>query len=282
MAERDQLELAHQARAGLVHELRRPGSLAESEALTRSAAMGLQPAPLYVPVVFRLDRIPGEEPIGTQRRERALLDLLHRVMASSRTTAPAASLQAGSIALLLPVPAKQLADPMLEIGELHDVFRHRGEVDVWVRDHPFDEIGQHPQLVAGEGGLLDDVEPGGGGAGQPEQPDPEPPAGRLPWACPHPHGPREAAVTRTLGFGDDRTPGPLGLHLVVHGFHDIHRGSDLLNFHADHFGAPLVGGIVKDFAQPRVDDFSRSKGFIQLHVTNDVTKIGLRKLGNSD
>ena len=114
MAERDQLELAHQARAGLVHELRRPGSLAESEALARSAAMGLQPAPLYVPVVFRLDRIPGEEPIGTQRRERALLDLLHRVMASSRTTALAASLQAGSIALLLPVPAKQLADPMLE------------------------------------------------------------------------------------------------------------------------------------------------------------------------
>jgi purine catabolism regulator len=114
MAERDQLELAHQARAGLVHELRRPGSLTESEALARSAAMGLQPAPLYVPVVFRLDRIPGEEPIGTQRRERALLDLLHRVMATSRNTALAASLQAGSIALLLPVPAKQLADPMLE------------------------------------------------------------------------------------------------------------------------------------------------------------------------
>src|SRR6185312_16183630 len=56
MAEWDQRELGHQARAGLLHELRRPGALEESEALARAAALGLSAAPVYLPVVFRLDR----------------------------------------------------------------------------------------------------------------------------------------------------------------------------------------------------------------------------------
>jgi purine catabolism regulator len=121
MAERDQRELGHQARAGLLHELRRPRSLGEPEALARAAALGLRPAPLYLPVVLRLDRA-GQEPIELQRRERALLELVHRVLASSRNSALSASLQTGSVALLLAVPARQLEDPVLEriCGQLMD------------------------------------------------------------------------------------------------------------------------------------------------------------------
>ncbi|NKX49384.1 PucR family transcriptional regulator [Arthrobacter deserti] len=121
MAERDQRELGHQARAGLLHELRRPRSLGEAEALARAAALGLRPAPLYLPVVLRLDRA-GQEPIELQRRERALLELVHRVLASSRNSALSASLQSGAVALLLAVPAQQLEDPVLErvCGQLAD------------------------------------------------------------------------------------------------------------------------------------------------------------------
>jgi len=113
MAERDQRELGYQARAGLLHELRRPGPLGEAEALARAAALGLRPAPLYLPAVLRLDRA-GLEPIELQRRERELLELVHRVLAASRNSALSASLQTGSVALLLAVPARQLEDPVLE------------------------------------------------------------------------------------------------------------------------------------------------------------------------
>jgi PucR family transcriptional regulator, purine catabolism regulatory protein len=114
MAERDQRELGYQARAGLLHELRRPGALEEAEALARAAALGLEPAPDYLPVVFQLARQPGEEPIELQRRERALLDALQDVLPQARVPALAASLQAGSIGLLVAVPARQLEDPVLE------------------------------------------------------------------------------------------------------------------------------------------------------------------------
>ena len=76
MAGRDERELLEAARAGLMHELRQPLALTEAEARTRAVALGLEPAALYVPVVIRLDRLPGEEPTGLQLRERALLESL--------------------------------------------------------------------------------------------------------------------------------------------------------------------------------------------------------------
>lgn len=122
LAERDQRELASQAQAGLLHELRQPRSLDEAEALARALALGLQRAPLYLPVVIRLERRPGEEPMELQRRERVMLELLHHVLASSSNTALAASLQTGSVALLLALPARQLEEPLLEriCGELQE------------------------------------------------------------------------------------------------------------------------------------------------------------------
>lgn len=114
MAERDQRELGYQARAGLLHELRQPRSLDEAEALGRAAALGLKAAAYYLPVVLRLERGLVQDPMELQRRERVLLELLHKVLAATRTGALAASLQAGSIAVLLSVPARQLEDPLLE------------------------------------------------------------------------------------------------------------------------------------------------------------------------
>ena len=57
--------------------------------------------------------------------------------------------------------------------------------------------------------------------------------------------------TLALGLGDDGSPGALGLHLLVHGVHDVGRGVDALNLDPDDPNAPLVGGVVEDLAQVR-------------------------------
>ncbi len=114
LAGRDQRELLHQARAGLLHELRQPHALVAQEVIDRAGALGLAQSPHYVPLVFRLDDDPGQTPMGVQLRERALLDALNAVVESSRSTALAASLQSGRIGMVLGVGAKQLEEPLLE------------------------------------------------------------------------------------------------------------------------------------------------------------------------
>ena len=114
LAGRDQKELLHQARAGLLHELRQQHALGEAEVLIRAGALGLADSPHYVPVVFRLDVRAGQTPTGVQLRERALLDALNAVVDSARATALAASLQSGQIGMVLGVGAKQLEEPLLE------------------------------------------------------------------------------------------------------------------------------------------------------------------------
>lgn len=114
LAGRDQKELLHQARAGLMHELRQPHSLGEDEVLIRAGALGLAESPHYVPVVFRLDDRRGQTPTGVQLRERALLDALNDVVESARATSLSASLQSGQVGMVLGVGAKQLEEPLLE------------------------------------------------------------------------------------------------------------------------------------------------------------------------
>lgn len=114
MAGRDQAELLYQAQSGLLHELRQPAGLAEQEARTRGAALGLEPAPFFIPLVLRLDRVDGEDPTGLQLRERALLETLAVAVRSARRTMLASGLQSGSLGVLLGSPARQLEDPLLE------------------------------------------------------------------------------------------------------------------------------------------------------------------------
>ena len=64
LAGRDQRELLHQARAGLLHELRQAHALSEDEVLVRSMALGLGDVARYVPVVLRLDTAAGKHPPG--------------------------------------------------------------------------------------------------------------------------------------------------------------------------------------------------------------------------
>ncbi|MDO5744533.1 MAG: PucR family transcriptional regulator ligand-binding domain-containing protein [Micrococcaceae bacterium] len=114
LAGRDQRELLHQARAGLLHELRQPHALHAREVLIRAGALGLEESPHYVPVVFRLDDQSAQTPMGVQLRERALLDALNVVVESASSTALAASLQSGRIGMVLGVGAKLLEEPLLE------------------------------------------------------------------------------------------------------------------------------------------------------------------------
>lgn len=112
MAERDQREVARQAEAVLVNELRQPGTLTEKQALDRAAAMGLVAGVAYVPVVLALDAGRGG-PLEAQRRGRLVMDALARVVSAARASALVARLHSDQVGLLLALPARQLEDPLL-------------------------------------------------------------------------------------------------------------------------------------------------------------------------
>lgn len=114
MAGRDEQDLLHQAQTGLLHELRQPHALTEREARTRAAALGLEAAAFYLPVVVRLDRLPGEEPTDLQLREKVMLADLAHVVRRVRRSLLAASMHSGSLGVLLAVPARELENPTLE------------------------------------------------------------------------------------------------------------------------------------------------------------------------
>lgn len=127
LAERDRRELSQQAQAGLLNALRQPRGLDEAEALARAAALGLKRSPFYVPVVFRrighpavegqaAGRRPGgssRDPLAGQEEERILLEQLGRSLKSASSTALTASIQSGSVGMILALPARQLEDPTL-------------------------------------------------------------------------------------------------------------------------------------------------------------------------
>src|SRR3546814_649099 len=70
-------------------------------------------------------------------------------------------------------------------------------------------------------------------------------------------GGRHCCGAAALGLRHHRTPGALGLHLLVHGRHHVGGRVDALDLHADHPHAPLVGGVVEDLAQVGVDRVDR-------------------------
>ncbi|ALV47459.1 hypothetical protein MB46_06140 [Arthrobacter alpinus] len=123
LAERDQRELSQQAQAGLFNMLRNPRGLSEAEAVARAASLGLKRSPFYVPVAFRAAQLGTDrpakakgqrDPLAAQQAERALLELLALSVKSMSGSALTASIQAGSVGMILALPASQLEDATLE------------------------------------------------------------------------------------------------------------------------------------------------------------------------
>jgi PucR family transcriptional regulator, purine catabolism regulatory protein len=135
MAGRDRREVLFQARSGLIQDLRQATPPDEQEALARASALGLSRGAAYVPLVARLEaegRAGTDGTSGTraataeaasapdtpdatevQLRERAFLDALQAWAQSTRQSALASSLHAGSVAILLPLAALELEDSAL-------------------------------------------------------------------------------------------------------------------------------------------------------------------------
>ncbi|MDP5228637.1 MULTISPECIES: PucR family transcriptional regulator ligand-binding domain-containing protein [Arthrobacter] len=115
MAGRDRRELLIQARAGLVQDLRQASPPREEEARARARALGLEPGAGYVPVVAKLDggAEGAEDATAVQLSERAFLDALQEWAARDHHSVLAASLHAGSVAILLLLPALELEDATL-------------------------------------------------------------------------------------------------------------------------------------------------------------------------
>ena len=121
LADRDQRELSHHAQAGLLNALRQPRGLSEAEALARAGSLGLKRSSYYVPIVFRTALqawgspiLPGD-PFAGQQDERELLEKLAKGLKSSAGTALAASIQSGSVGMILALPARQQEEPTLQI-----------------------------------------------------------------------------------------------------------------------------------------------------------------------
>ncbi|VXB88944.1 PucR family transcriptional regulator [Arthrobacter sp. 9V] len=121
LADRDQRELSHHAQAGLLNALRQPRGLSEAEALARAGSLGLKRSSYYVPIVFSTALpawgspiLPGD-PFAGQQDERELLERLAKSVRSSAGTALAASIQSGSVGMILSLPARQQEDPTLQI-----------------------------------------------------------------------------------------------------------------------------------------------------------------------
>lgn len=122
LAERDQRGLSEQAQAGLLSALRQPRGLTEAEALARSGSLGLKRSPFYLPVVFRSlhqgSRFSPEassgDPLAEQQQERVLLERLAKALKSTAGNALTASIESGSVGMLLGLPAKELEDHALQ------------------------------------------------------------------------------------------------------------------------------------------------------------------------
>lgn len=123
LADRDQRELTHQAQAGLLNVLRNPRGLSEAEAVARAGSLGLRRAPFYLPVVFRTtphgNTTSGtaplaNDPLAGQQEERELLELLARTLKTISGSALTASIQSGSVGMVLALPARQLEGPTLD------------------------------------------------------------------------------------------------------------------------------------------------------------------------
>ncbi len=121
LADRDQRELSHHAQAGLLNALRQPRGLSEAEALARAGSLGLKRSSYYVPLVFRTALpawgspiLPGD-PFAGQQDERELLERLAKGLKSTAGTALAASIQSGSVGMILSLPARQQEEPTLQI-----------------------------------------------------------------------------------------------------------------------------------------------------------------------
>ncbi|MCI9887530.1 PucR family transcriptional regulator ligand-binding domain-containing protein [Micrococcales bacterium 31B] len=113
LAERDQSELAHQAKASLLHALRSPRGLTEDEARARAEALGLRAAPHYLALALHSAPAGAPNPLETQYEQRELLESLARAGQQIGLHAVAASLDAHAVGALVALPSLDEEDAIL-------------------------------------------------------------------------------------------------------------------------------------------------------------------------
>lgn len=113
LTERDHADLRQQARTALLHELRQGSAHTLADAGARAELLGLVAAPLYLPLVLRVDRDPALGAIEVQRRGRALLHTVEEAVHAARASALGGVLGSDSVGVLLALPARALEESLL-------------------------------------------------------------------------------------------------------------------------------------------------------------------------
>jgi len=116
LAEKDRWELSHQAQAGLLHELRQPHTISLPDVQARAQALGLKAASAYAPVVICVEEGPGEttDALASLHEDRVILEAVAFAVRVGRSSALEATLQAGTIGVVLAIPDGATEDALLE------------------------------------------------------------------------------------------------------------------------------------------------------------------------
>lgn len=131
MIEQDRDALVGQAHGGLLEDLRSGRITDDADALTRLAALGVQPAPQYAPLVVRAPHGPHLDVLGRGERDRALLNAARSAVRAAGHAAILSLIREGAVAGLVACTAPDTALSAICDNLRHHRF-HPGSSGNWV------------------------------------------------------------------------------------------------------------------------------------------------------
>lgn len=137
MVERDRLGVEFQAQSGLLNDVLRGAIRSEADAVARARGLGLDAGRSYVPIVVHRGSPATIDPVRAQRQGQGLVESISQAVRRSRSSALVGLVDAGSVGVLLSIPAgrdenkavERLAEAVhAEVGEAN----HTEIGELWI------------------------------------------------------------------------------------------------------------------------------------------------------